>query len=237
VGRSEVVIETARHVVDPLELTHAELTDVFRAYRDRLQVMAREQMWSCAAVFKNVGAAAGASLPHTHSQIIALPLIPPIVAQEMARYQAYKKRTGRCLTCEWLQREQNNGQRIVAQSDRFVVVTAYAPRFPYELWLTSRHHYARFEELEEDTLPELSQLWRQVLAALGTIAGGSAYNWVIVSAPWCSHGANDFHWRLELLPRLACPAGLEWGYGCFISSVTPETAAQQLRTVAARNRD
>lgn len=234
VGRSEVVIETPRHITNPTQMTDAELADVFRAYRQRLLALAAEELWAFAAVFKNVGAEAGASLLHTHSQIIALPLVPPWVAHETTRCRNYRERTGRCLTCHWLEQENRDGARLVARSEHFTVLTAYAPRFPYELWLTSRRHLAHFEEMDESTLQELAWLWKRVLLAVDTVWHGPAYNWMVVTAPWGMAASDAVHWRLELLPRLARPAGLEWGYGCFISPITPEEAAERLRAALSR---
>ena len=228
-GRSEVVIETPRHLDDPKQLAVAELTDLFRAYQDRLLALAQEQTWACAAVFKNVGAEAGASLPHTHSQIIALPLLPHPLAQETATCRAYFQRSGRCLTCTILERELWEGQRLVARSEHFAVLAAYAPRFPYELWLAPLQHQARFEYQDPATFQELALLWQRVLAALDHACQQPAYNWILQTAPWQTGTVEHLHWRLELLPRLTRPAALEWGFGCYIVTVTPEEAATTLR--------
>ncbi|MBA2225203.1 MAG: hypothetical protein N3E46_15775 [Gemmataceae bacterium] len=228
-GRSEVVIETPRHLDDPKRLTLAELADLFRAYQDRLLALAQEGTWTCAAVFKNVGAEAGASLPHTHSQIIALPLLPRPLAQESAVCRTYLERTGRCLTCALLERELHKGHRLIARSEHFAVLAANAPRFPYELWLAPLRHQARFEHQDPTAFQELAQIWHQVLAALDDACHQPAYNWILQTAPWQGDGVDHLHWRVELLPRLTRPAGLEWGFGCYIVAVTPEEAAATLR--------
>jgi UDPglucose--hexose-1-phosphate uridylyltransferase len=230
VGRSEVVIETPRHLDDPKLLTVTELADLFRAYQDRLLALSQEPMWTCAAVFKNVGAEAGASLTHTHSQIIALPVLPPPLALENTTCLAYFQRTGRCMTCTILERELHHGRRLIARSKHFAVLTTYAPRFPYELWLAPLQHQTRFEHLETAAFPELAQLWQQVLGAVDHVCQQPAYNWILHTAPWQIGSVEHLHWRLELLPRLARPAGLEWGWGCYIVAVTPEEAAEALRS-------
>jgi UDPglucose--hexose-1-phosphate uridylyltransferase len=228
-GRSEVVIETPRHLDDPKLLTLAELADLFRAYQDRLLALAQEEVWCCAAVFKNVGAEAGASLPHTHSQIIALSLLPHPLAQESAVCRAYLERTGRCLTCAVLERELHKGHRLIARSEHFAVLAAYAPRFPSELWLAPLQHEPRYEHQAPTTFLELAQLWQQVLAAVDHACQQPAYNWILQTAPWQTESVDHMHWRLELLPRVTRPAGLEWGFGCYIVPVTPEEAATTLR--------
>jgi UDPglucose--hexose-1-phosphate uridylyltransferase len=228
-GRSEVVIETPRHLDDPNFLTTTELADLFRAYQDRLLALSQEPMWSCAAVFKNVGAEAGASLRHTHSQILALPVLPPLLSLESASCLGYFQRTRHCLTCALVARELDHGQRLIARSKHFAVLSAYAPRFPYELWLTPLEHQARFEYQDPATFRELAQLWQQILVALDHACQRPAYNWILYTAPWQIGSGEHWHWRLELLPRLARPAGLEWGFHCYIVAVTPEEAAGALR--------
>ncbi|MCS7269806.1 MAG: hypothetical protein NZ703_01870 [Gemmataceae bacterium] len=227
-GRSEVVIETPLHLADPGQLPVADLVDVFRAYRDRLLALAAEG-WAYAAVFKNVGAEAGASLVHTHSQIITLPLIPPLALQQSEIARHHFQRTGQCLICTLVESEIRSAERLISDSRRFAVLTAYAPRFPYELWLVPRSHLSRFEDLDDQALLELAGLWKRVLAAVDAVCDQPAYNWILHTAPWGLAATEWFHWRLELLPRLAQPAGLEWGFGCFICSVVPEHAAAQLR--------
>jgi UDPglucose--hexose-1-phosphate uridylyltransferase len=228
-GRSEVLIECAEHLPDPTQLSDDQFAAVFRAYRDRVRSLADDPRLAYAAVFKNVGAEAGASLGHTHSQIIATPIVPELVEAELAGGEAYLARTGRCVFCDLATRELATGERVVARSENFLVVTAFAPRFAYECWVLPVAHASRYETITDDRCGELARLMKRVLIALDRAQAEPAYNWCLHTAPLRSPELPHYHWHIELLPRTARPAGLEWGYGCFITTVAPETAAAELR--------
>jgi UDPglucose--hexose-1-phosphate uridylyltransferase len=228
-GRSEVVIECPEHLPDPTKLTDDQFAAVFRAYRDRLLILADDPRLAYAAAFKNVGAEAGASLGHTHSQIIATPVVPDLIQAELAGGAAFFARTGRCVFCDLIAREHAARTRVIARSEQFLAITAYAPRFAYEFWVLPLEHASRYETLSDDTASELALLMKRVLLALDRAQGEPAYNWFVHTAPLRSPEFAHYHWHIEVLPRTARPAGLEWGYECYITTVTPEDAAAEMR--------
>lgn len=228
-GRSEVLIECAEHLPDPTALTTDQFAAVFRAYRDRMRSLTEDLRLAYVAVFKNVGAEAGASLGHTHSQIIATPVVPGLITAELAGAEAFQARTGRCVFCDLATRELQSGERVIARTEHFLAVTAFAPRFAYEFWVLPIAHHDRYEALGDTEAGELAALLKRVLIALDRVQNQPAYNWFIHTAPLRSAELPYYHWHLEVLPRTARPAGLEWGFGCFITTVAPETAAAQLR--------
>jgi UDPglucose--hexose-1-phosphate uridylyltransferase len=228
-GRSEVLVECPEHLPDPTKLTAGQFAAVFRAYRDRLLALAEDSRLAYAAAFKNVGAEAGASLGHTHSQIIATPVVPDLIQAELAGGAAFFARTGRCVFCDLAAREQASGDRVIARSEHFLAVAAYAPRFAYEFWVLPLQHASRFESLDDGAASELALLMKRVLLALDRAQGEPAYNWFVHTAPLRSAELPHYHWHIEVLPRTARPAGLEWGYECYITTVTPEDAAAGMR--------
>ena len=228
-GRSEVLIETSEHLPDPTQLSDDQLALVFRAYRDRMKALAEDERLAYAAVFKNVGAEAGASLGHSHSQIIATPVIPDVIGAELAGAQEFFARGGRCVFCDLVNRELADDARVVARSEHFLIVTAFAPRFSYELWVLPASHSSRYETITDERCRELVNLMKRVLVALDRVLVEPAYNWFLHTAPLRSPELPHYHWHIEVLPRTARPAGLEWGFGCFITTVAPETAAAELR--------
>jgi len=228
-GRSEIVIETDEHVAAPTELRDEQFAAVFNAYRDRLRTLADDNELAYASIFKNVGAEAGASLGHTHSQIVATPVVPELVEAELSGGRDFLARTGRCVFCNLAAREIASGSRVVARSEQFLVVTAFAPRFAYEMWVLPVAHASRFELISDDSALELARLLKRTLTALDVAQAEPAYNWCLHTAPLRSPELRHYHWHIEILPRTARPAGLEWGYGCFITTVAPETAAAELR--------
>ncbi len=228
-GLAEVLIESPDHVSDPTQLSTESFAKVFQAYRDRILTLNDDPRLAYVAVFKNVGAEAGASLGHTHSQIVATPVVPIGIERELMGAAAFHQRTGRCVFCDFTERELKTGERLVARSENFVVFTTFAPRFSYELCVLPLKHCDRFQTLTDSASHELASLLKRVLVALDHVQNSPAYNWFLHSAPLRSEPLPHYHWHLELLPRTARPAGLEWGFGCFIITTSPETAARELR--------
>jgi UDPglucose--hexose-1-phosphate uridylyltransferase len=175
-------------------------------------------------VIVNEGVQAGASLPHSHAQMYALPFVPALIARERERFNAYSERTqGRNLLGDVLQEEVRTRDRIVAIDSEAVVICPFASRSPYELMLVPRTPRARFQ----DDGPVGAALLHDALARLSRALGGlPPLNMWVRTAP---DGAGEFCWHVDVLPRLAHLAGLEMGTGVFLNIVPPETAAAQLR--------
>jgi UDPglucose--hexose-1-phosphate uridylyltransferase len=228
-GFAEVLIDCPEHIDNPVRLSDEQFRDVFCAYRSRMVALAADPRLAHVAVFKNVGVEAGASLGHTHSQIIALPLVPVLLGTELRGAAAYHARTGRCVFCDLVERELAAGVRLVARSEHFAAVTAFAPRFAYEMWVLPVRHEPRYESITDGAALELAQLLKRVLRALDDAQHAPAYNWFLHTTPLRAGALAHYHWHLEILPRTARPAGLEWGFGCHITTVAPERAAAELR--------
>lgn len=232
-GRAEVVIECPEHLPDPRQLTDSQLSDVLRAYRDRIIALSGERDLVYASVFKNVGADAGASLGHTHSQIIAIPFIPPSIETELSGAATYFSRTQECVFCEIIRQECMDRHRLIAQSENYLAITAFAPRFDGEFWILPRKHFSHYETISETECVELAQLTKKVLLALDVVLEEHAYNWFLHTAPLRSAELPHFHWHLEMMPRTSRAAGLEWGFGCFITALSPEKLAADFRMAIA----
>lgn len=228
-GVAEVMIECPEHIHDPKDLSDSQFANVFRAYRERLLMLAGDSRLAHVAVFKNVGAEAGASLGHTHSQIIALPIVPELIRTEIAGALEYFTRIGRCVYCDVIAEETASGSRVVAITANFVAITAFAPRFAYEVWILPRTHQPRYEKISDAFTSELAVLLKRILSAFDTVLGEPAYNWHLHTTPLHAGELAHYHWHLEVIPRTARPAGLEWGHGCHITTVLPEVAAKELR--------
>jgi UDPglucose--hexose-1-phosphate uridylyltransferase len=221
-GVHELILDTPRHVADPVEYTPAEWLTLLTAYRDRVAAILATPGIKSVTLFKNVGAAAGASLAHAHSQAVGLPFVPPELATRVRLAAEYHARSGRFLLHDHIAAE-----RLVTETEHFAVVTAFAPRFAYELIVAPKAHQARFPEC--GALAELADVLRRVLVVLQRVLGGGAYNWCLHTAPANPVDATGFVWHLEILPRTANVAGFEWGSGCFLTTVRPEVAAARLR--------
>lgn len=222
VGVHELIVECPHHEASLANLPTAQIADVLSVIRDRMLVRKKDGRWQYAQWFKNHGTAAGASLAHTHSQMICLPDVPPAVQMEVEAVN----RAGDCAFCRYSRDEVQTGERIVYDDGKFVAICAVAGRFPFETWLMSKDHQAHFEDLADDPISQLAVALRHLLRRVDQVMGRPGYNLLLHSGPW-NHA--DFHWHFELLPRMTGIAGFELGAGIFINPVPPEDAARQLR--------
>jgi UDPglucose--hexose-1-phosphate uridylyltransferase len=228
-GRHEVIVESPRHVASLSELTDAESEAAFAAYRDRLFQLKGDGPYRYVQIFKNVGPAAGASLEHIHSQLIALPTVPEVIEQELVASGDFFRQHQRSLLLEMLEQEIAAGDRVVAKTDRFVAFCPYASRFAYEVWIVPRQHQPRFEDVEPGELGELSRLAREMIGCIERAIGPVAYNYFLHTQPFDMPAYDHYHWHIEIIPRLTKVAGFEWSTGCFINPYPPESAAAHLR--------
>jgi UDPglucose--hexose-1-phosphate uridylyltransferase len=221
VGAHEVIINTPRPVGSLVELGPDGLAIAMDAWRARMRAHDGSVY---VHLIVNEGVEAGASLPHTHAQMYALPFVPALIARERERFTAYNERTqGRNLLGDVLQEEVRLRERIVAIDDEAVVICPFASRSPYELMLIPRSPRPRFE----DDGPLGAALLHNALSRLQRALGGMPpLNAWVRTAP---SGAGQFCWHVDVLPRLAHLAGLEMGTGVFLNIVPPEIAAATLR--------
>ncbi len=228
-GVHEVVVEGQGHVTNPADLSDEVFGRVLLAYRDRIKAFAADPRLDYAAVFKNVGAEAGASMAHSHSQVVATPFVPNAVRDELAGAGEYHRQTGRCVFCDEFDPAADPDQRVVGESARFVAGCPFAPRFAYEFWVLPKAHASHYESLTDAAAADLTGLLKRCLRALDAVAGVPAYNSYLHTAPLRTAASPSYHWHLEVVPRTARPAGFEWGTGVFINTVPPERAARELR--------
>jgi UDPglucose--hexose-1-phosphate uridylyltransferase len=231
VGAHEVLVETPHHDRALADLSPSEIATVLSACRDRVSDLKRDLRFRYVMVFKNHGAAAGATLPHEHSQLIALPTVPKNVADELRGSLDYFRFKERCLFCDIARQEVRDRRRVVHETAAHLVLQPWAPKFPFETWVLPRHHRAAFEDTPDGELTALASSLRVALRRLRRALDDPPYNFMIHSAPFGDHGAPFYHWYLEIIPSLTQMAGFEWGSGFFINPTPPEEAARFLREV------
>ena len=230
-GAHEVIIESPRHLMSTSELTDLEVTQLFDVYRERMLELRRDKSLIHCLIFKNVGSAAGATLSHSHSQLIATPIIPHNVLEEISKGQAYFAESGQCLFCHLIQKETSAQLRVVDQTDHFLAVCPFASRFPFEIWILPKQHSSHFEDQHAGSDAELGPFVRTTIRRLEKKLERCAYNYLIHSGPFDTGPMEHYHWHIEIFPRLTNAAGFEWGTGYFINPVPPEEAANLLQTV------
>ncbi len=207
VGAHEVIIESPKHIQSLTSLDDQNVTEVLLCYRDRLVDLKRDTRFVYGLLFKNVGSSAGASLEHTHSQLIVTPIVPQLVANEMANAKIFYQERERCLFCDMIQQEIETEKRVVISTDNFVAFTPFASRFPFEIWILPKKHESHFENLQKFELDELANVLKDALTRLETALDLPPYNYIIHSAPFNINGSDSFHWHIEIIPRLTNIAG------------------------------
>lgn len=229
IGAHEVIIETPDHIATMASMSDKQVEDVLWAFRERVLDLKKDRRLRYILLFKNHGEAAGASLEHPHSQLIALPVIPKRVKEELEGAQQYYDFKERCAYCDIVRQESQAGVRLVTETDRFVVIQPYAARFPFETWILPKRHDSHFEETGAPDLQNLAWVLRSTLRKIDKTLEKPAYNFLIHTAPVQEPAMPHYHWHIEIMPRLTKVAGFEWGTGFYINPTPPEESAQFLR--------
>lgn len=240
-GAHEVIIETPDHRQEIKDQPIEKIIEIIRILQDRVEDLHRDQRFRYILIFKNKGWEAGASLFHPHHQLIGLPITPKRVREELQGSQFYFKLKERCIFCDLIEQEQSAKERIVYENKNFIAFCPYAARFPFEMWILPKDHSLDFYgQLAREKVHCMADMLKVILSKLDKLLHNPDYNYVIHAAPnrfprsgyWYTI-AEDFHWHIELFPKLTRIAGFEWGSGFFINPLAPETAAKWLREETA----
>lgn len=229
IGAHEVIIESPDHALSLADVSDKQVEEVLWAFRDRIIDLKKDRRFRYIVLFENHGEAAGASLEHPHSQLIALPVIPKRVKEEIDGAKQYFDFKERCVYCDIMRQETAAGVRLVTETDRFVVMSPYAPRFPFETWILPKRHESHFEDADAPSLENLAWVLRTTLRKIDKALERPAYNFIVHSAPVQDPPEPYYHWHIEIIPKLTRVAGFEWGTGFYINPTPPEEAAKFLR--------
>jgi len=239
VGAHEVVIETPKHHIDPGNYTEAILFNLFVTFKERINDLKKDTRFRYIMPFKNYGLLAGAGLEHPHSQIIALPVTPNIVKTKLSAALSHYRNKERCLFCDILDQERTENTRVIYENQDFVAICPYASALPFEVTIYPKKHNHCFEDTDEGELSGLADITREVFSRLYKCLENPPLNMVVHTSPpmvkrpsqpvyWTSI-KEDFHWHIEITPRLSGIAGFESGTGFYINPVAPESAAEYLK--------
>ena len=229
IGAHEVIIETPDHNQTLATLPAKRIEDVLWAFRDRVLDLKQDKRFKYILIFKNHGEAAGASLEHAHSQLIALPILPIYVVEELEGAKQYYIYKERCVFCDIIRQETETGTRVVAENEDFLTIAPYAPRFPFETWILPRRHESAFENSSSHMFENLAKALKALLTKADRVLDNPPYNLVIHTSPVQDPTNDHYHWHIEFMPKLTKTAGFEWGTGFYINPTPPEEAARFLR--------
>lgn len=219
-GFHEVIVESPIHGKKLKDFSDAEISGLMKVYRDRSCYYAAQEKISYVSLFKNSGKAAGASQDHSHSQLIALPVCPPVIERELAAVRSSQK----CPYCTILEREKKS-PRLILENSYFIAFTPYYSTVPFEVWVLPKKHLSFLGELNTELLFALGEILRDVLRSYSKVLGKLPYNHMFYQL----FETPEYHLNLRLLPRLSTAAGFEFNTGIYINTVSPEKAASYLK--------
>jgi UDPglucose--hexose-1-phosphate uridylyltransferase len=235
IGAHEVVIETPQHDEDMAFMAQEQVMRVISAWQQRIGDLRRDMRFRHIIVFRNHRKAAGATARHPHSQVIALPVVPQLVEDELAGARSYFEGTGRCVYCDMLKDELAGGERVVLETEHFGVLCSYAARFAYGAKILPKAHAPDPLSMATEARADLALVLRHTLQAYRSALFNPPYSLMLQMAPVPGDAAEEtalaggFHWHISITPHLGVPAGFEWGTEFYINPVAPEEAAAQLR--------
>ena len=229
VGANEVIIETRRHDIRQGQMPLPEIENLIWAYRDRIIDLKRDARIRYVLIYKNCGTLAGATLGHTYSLLVALPIVPRSIIDEIEGAKKHFQYKERCIYCDVVRQEIQIETRLVCESNDFLAIEPFAPRLPFETWVLPKRHAQRFENIEPREIHDLAGFFKEVMCRLDAGLKSPSYNYYIHTAPFGNECDLYFHWHIEILPRLVPRTGLEWGSELYINPTTPEDAAKFLR--------
>jgi UDPglucose--hexose-1-phosphate uridylyltransferase len=229
VGAHEVVIETNEHQKTLAEVPAAQIESVLTAWQERMIDLSRDIRLKALIALKNQGGPAGATLSHAHSQLVALPLIPEGLGNELRGAKKHFDEKERCVYCDVLAQELRDKDRIVLETEGAVAISPYAARSPFETWIFPREHRSAFESATGQEVRASADALRTMLRKIDVALDKPAFNLFLHTMPLREAPNDWYHWHLELKPVLTLQAGFEWASGCYINPTPPEEAAAFLR--------
>jgi UDPglucose--hexose-1-phosphate uridylyltransferase len=231
VGAHEVIIETPHHDQDLVDLTLQEIEMVIDAYRMRVQDLRKDIRFRYVMIFKNQGEMAGASLEHSHSQLIATPVVPKRVLEEIKGSKVYYDYKERCIFCDIVRQELSQDIRVVGQNEEMVAIVPFAARFPFETWIIPKKHATHFDKSSDKMYAGFAAILKDTLLRLKIALNDPPFNYMIHSGPLVDGNEREYHWHVEIFPKLTKIAGFEWGTGFYINPTPPEAAADYLNEI------
>ncbi len=231
VGQHEVIIETPSHDRQLADLSVDEIKRVITAYKRRSLVLGEDKRFKYVLIFKNYGLAAGASLEHSHTQLISLPVVPRRVSGELEGMQRYFEDKKSCVFCDMIDQEKKEQKRQICENDDFYAFCPFASRSPFEMCIVPKKHQHSFIDISEGQINSFARILKDILLRMKVLLDNPPYNFIIHTSPLNGETNELCHWHVELMPKLTKIAGFEWGTGFYINSTPPELASECLREV------
>jgi len=232
IGAHEILIESPYHDKDIPDLLNEEVEQIIAMYLRRITDLERDKRFKYTMLFRNYGAAAGASLEHPHTQIVALPMVPKNVSEELKGAQDYFEYRERCIFCDIIRQETQEKERIILENKSFLAFCPFVSRFPFEIWIIPKNHSGKFSYMSQEDISLFAAILKDTIAKIKKLFVDLSYNFIIHTSPVNGEGdVESYHWHLEFMPKLTRVAGFEWGSGFYLVPTPPEQAAKYLKEV------
>ncbi len=225
-GFHEVIIDHPEHLRFD-QLTEEHLVELLGVYAQRTKTHMADKRIKYVSIFRNDGAASGASIAHIHSQLIALPVVPGTIYKERAKIDEYTHLFGECPFETIIREEGEEGSRVLMENNGFFALAPFASIFPGETWIIAKRHVRSLPELRREELEDLAAILRATVGAIFRLFPGVPYNLAVHQAP----RGRDFHFHIEIYPRLSEFGGFELGNDMYINVLSPERYAAEFRRV------
>ena len=238
IGAHEIIVMAPSHGAVDYSIDETHLTGIVEAVIHRIKQLRKDDRLKYALIFKNHGKVAGGEgLNHPHLQLIATPATPKRVKEELTGAKRYFEYRDRCIFCDLIKQEQSENKRIICESDEFLAINPFCSRFPFETWILPKVHSCDFDTMKKPDMAKFGQIFKEVFMRLYKILGDFPYNAILHTSPFRRRRGrgywetieDDFHWHVEIMPRLTQVAGFEWGSGFYINPMPPEDACKFLR--------
>jgi UDPglucose--hexose-1-phosphate uridylyltransferase len=232
-GDHEVII-TRKHN-EPVALQSIAIVELsIKTFIERIKTLSAKPELAYVQIFHNHGRDAGASVVHPHYQLLATPIVPPHIHDEILGCYHYYQNNNSCIYCDIIKEELLVKDRVVHESEHFVVISAYASRCPFETWILPKRHGARFEDMTEEEVKHLSFVLKVTLGQLYTKLSDPPLNFYIHNMPskqneHAAHEEKAFHWHLTIFPRITIWAGFEYATGIPVNPIPPEVSTKFLK--------
>ncbi|MBL7197617.1 MAG: galactose-1-phosphate uridylyltransferase [Candidatus Omnitrophica bacterium] len=239
IGAHEIIIETPQHIMNLADLSEEQIAKVLSSFVERVKDLEKDPRFKYALVFKNYGwSAEGGRVNHSCSQLIATPITPKSVKEELSVARKYYELHERCIFCDLIKQEIDTQDRLVLDINGFITIVPFASRFPFEMCILPKKHSCDFYDLDLENILDLARIIKKTLLKLKKGLNDPSFNLILHTAPFKRKKVGywktineDYHWHIEIMPRLTRVAGFEWGTGFYICPIPPEDAAQYLKEI------
>ena len=235
-GICEVIIYSSKHEGSLAEQSLQDTYNLVRVWKDRYEELASRDFIDYVFIFENKGEAIGVTMSHPHGQIYAFPFIPPKIQKELDSSKKYKEEKGKCLFCEILRKEKEDGRRLVTENDHFVAYIPFYARYPYEVHIFAKEHLLSLTDFDDECQMNFARIIKTVLMKYDNFFGfSSQYMMIMHQKPTDGKDHDYYHFHVEFYPphrsatKLKYLAGCESGAGSFINDSAAEDKAKELR--------